>query len=78
MNWLGKNRKTMRTNKIFLFNLLSVLFPTYISAAGLASGLKFIKTAPENPVENPVLWTGMKGASGESRNNKSDAETSSA
>jgi hypothetical protein len=34
----------------------------------------FIKTAPENP----VLWTRMKGASGESRKNKSDAETSSA
>jgi hypothetical protein len=34
----------------------------------------FIKTAPENP----VLWTGMKGASAESRKNKPDAETSSA
>jgi hypothetical protein len=34
----------------------------------------FIKTAPENP----VLWTGMKGVSAESRKNKSDAETSSA
>jgi hypothetical protein len=34
----------------------------------------FIKIAPENP----VLWTGMKGASAESRKNKSDAETSSA
>jgi hypothetical protein len=29
-------------------------------------------------LENPVLWTGMKGASAESRKNKSDAETSSA
>jgi hypothetical protein len=35
---------------------------------------QFIKIAPENP----VLWTGMKGASAESRKNKSDAETSSA
>jgi len=35
---------------------------------------KFIKTASENP----VLWTGMKGASAESRKNRSDAETSSA
>jgi hypothetical protein len=35
----------------------------------------FIKPAPENP----VLWTGMKGASAESRKKtKSDAETSSA
>jgi hypothetical protein len=34
----------------------------------------FIKTTPENP----VLWTGMKGASAESRKNNSDAETSSA
>jgi hypothetical protein len=34
----------------------------------------FIKIAPENP----VLWTGMKGAFAESRKNKSDAETSSA
>jgi hypothetical protein len=34
----------------------------------------FIMTAPENP----VLWTGMKGVSAESRKNKSDAETSSA
>jgi len=34
----------------------------------------FIKIAPENP----ILWTGMKGASAESRKNKSDAETSSA
>jgi len=34
----------------------------------------FIKTAPENP----VLWTGMKGASAESRKNKPDAEISSA
>ena len=34
----------------------------------------FIKTASENP----VLWTGMKGASAESRKNRSDAETSSA
>jgi len=33
----------------------------------------FIKIAPENP----VLWRGMKGASAESRENKSDAETSS-
>jgi hypothetical protein len=36
--------------------------------------LSFIKSAPENP----VLWTGVKGASAESRKNKSDAETSSA
>ncbi len=35
--------------------------------------LEFIKTASEDP----VLWTGMKGASAESRKNKSDAETSS-
>jgi hypothetical protein len=35
---------------------------------------RFIKIAPENP----VLWTGMKGASAESRKNNSDAETSSA
>jgi hypothetical protein len=34
----------------------------------------FINIAPQNP----VLWTGMKGASAESRKNKSDAETSSA
>jgi len=34
----------------------------------------FIKIASENP----VLWTGMKGASAESRKKKSDAETSSA
>jgi len=33
----------------------------------------FINTA----FENPVLWTGMKDASAESRKNKSDAETSS-
>jgi hypothetical protein len=33
----------------------------------------FIKTTPENP----VLWTGMKGASAESRKNNLDAETSS-
>jgi len=33
----------------------------------------FIKIPPENP----VLWTGMKGASAEGRKNKSDAETSS-
>ena len=32
-----------------------------------------IKTASENP----VLWTGMKGAFDESRKNKPDAETSS-
>jgi hypothetical protein len=32
----------------------------------------FIKIAPENP----VLWTGMNGASAESGKNKSDAETS--
>jgi hypothetical protein len=31
-----------------------------------------LKIAPEKP----VLWTGMKGASPESRKNKSDAETS--
>ncbi len=34
---------------------------------------RFIKIAPKNP----VLWTGMKGVSAESRKNKSDAETSS-
>jgi hypothetical protein len=28
--------------------------------------------------ENPLLWTGTKGASAESRKNESDAETSSA
>jgi hypothetical protein len=33
---------------------------------------EFIKIAPENP----VLWMGMKGASAESRKNKSDAEAS--
>jgi hypothetical protein len=32
----------------------------------------FIKIAPENP----VLWTGIKGASAESRKDESDAETS--
>jgi len=36
--------------------------------------IPFIKTAPENP----VLWTGMKGASAEGRKRKPDAETSSA
>jgi len=42
---------------------------------GLTSHRKeFIKSAPENP----VLWTGMKGVSAESRKNKPDAETSSA
>jgi hypothetical protein len=35
---------------------------------------KFIKSAPENP----VLWTGMKGVSAETRKKKQDAETSSA
>jgi len=34
----------------------------------------FIKTAPENP----VLWTGMKGASAKGRKKRPDAETSSA
>jgi hypothetical protein len=34
----------------------------------------FIKIAPENP----ILWTGIKGASAESRRDESDAETSSA
>jgi len=34
----------------------------------------FIKTAPENP----VLWTGMKGVSAESKESKPDAESSSA
>jgi hypothetical protein len=34
----------------------------------------FIKITPENP----FLWTGMKGASAESRKNKPDAEIISA
>ena len=34
----------------------------------------FIKTAPENP----VLWTGMKGASAKAEKSKPDAETNSA
>jgi hypothetical protein len=50
----------------FMAKFLSPMASTYL--------LKFIKIAPENP----VLWTGMKGASAESRKNKSDAETSSA
>jgi hypothetical protein len=40
----------------------------------LSLSQKFIKIAPENP----VLWTGMKGASAENRKNKPDAVTSSA
>ena len=47
---------------------------TRTSGKGIEGGTAFIKIAPENP----ILWTGMKGASAESRKNKSDAETSSA
>jgi len=49
---------------------------TYDALRYLQSAISysFIKTASENP----VLWTGMKGASAESRKNKSDAEISSA
>jgi hypothetical protein len=36
--------------------------------------LGFIMSTPENP----VLWTGMKGASAEGRKKAPDAETSSA
>jgi hypothetical protein len=54
-----------------------VLQENHPCGPGSVSSLRvtfFIKTASENP----VLWTGMKGASAESRKNKSDAETSSA
>jgi hypothetical protein len=56
-----------------------VSFPPSFSSSNLPELIPdalfiFIKIAPGNP----ALWTGMKGASAESRKNKSDAETTSA
>jgi hypothetical protein len=43
-----------------IFIALIILYPDHVPSFKLFA---FIKTTPENP----VLWTGMKGASAESR-----------
>jgi len=70
---MGKSKKNLDTLS-FHSSVIPNLFPTF-HYSNIPLSRYFIKTAPENP----VLWTGMKGASAESRKKVNrDPETSSA